>query len=78
MKFVRTELDLEVYGNNYKLRFPTMIEFSHFAEESEKEDSNEVQLTYRLLEKLGLPKSVSEGLEPQHLQQIIEAISPKK
>lgn len=78
MKFVRTVLELDIYGEKHTLRFPTMAEFSHFADEAEKEGTNEVQLTYRLLEKLGLPQTVCEGLEPSHLTQIVDSLAPKK
>ena len=94
MKFVRTVLELDIYGEQYKLRFPTMAEFSHFADEADKaakiakriekgekgleEGTNEVQLTYRLLAKLGLPQSVCEGLEPRHLTEIVDSLAPKK
>ena len=78
MKFIRTELELDIYGEIHKLRFPTMAEFSHFATEAEKDGANEVELTYRLLAKLGLPQATCEGLEPKHLQQRVESLAPKK
>jgi|TARA_R110000851_G_scaffold298994_9_gene454823 hypothetical protein len=78
MKFVRTVLELDIYGEKHALRFPTMAEFTNFAEEATKEGTNEVQLTYRLLEKLGLPQKVCEGLEPNHLSQIVDSLAPKK
>lgn len=78
MKFVRTVLELDIYGDKHSLRFPTMREFSKFADLASKDSTNEVQLTYDLLKALGLPSEVSENLEPNHLQQIVESLAPKK
>jgi len=79
LEFKRRELALKVYGEEYKILFPTVSQVQNYAKELNKrgeEDAGELLLEF--LDKLGLPKEVSGEMESDHLQQVVNALMPAK
>ena len=77
MKFVKTQIKVNIYGADYTINFPTMEKFESFSTRQE-EGGSEIDLTYDFLEGLGLPKDVAKKMEVGHLNQLVEALVAKK
>jgi hypothetical protein len=78
-EFVKRSLQLKIYGEAFKMRFPTVGETREYAKHlkgSEEADATESLLDF--LEKLGLPKRVSEDMEADHLAELCEELMPSK
>lgn len=77
MKFVETVIELNVYGSEFKVRFPNMGELSAFESEASKKNVNEIELLLNFLDTLGLPKETSKKMEPDHVRQVMELFKGK-
>ena len=77
LEIVKRELNLKVYGEEYKLLFPNNRMVSKYRKDlaSKNEDEQE-QAIYSLLEDCGLPKTVTEEMEPEHLVQVLKVLIP--
>ena len=79
LKFERRVLELDLYGESFKLRFPSVGESQEYVKKleglSEKEAGDGL---VDFLDKLGLPKEKSMAMETEHLTQVIEALMPAK
>lgn len=81
MEFKRTEIEVKVYGGTHKLRLPTFRHVAEYRAAVKEAGSDEMKLADGLitfLERLGLPKDVSEDLEVDHLAQLANFILEKK
>jgi hypothetical protein len=79
MEFKKRTLKLNVYGNSYEIDFPTVKKTQQYAEKlKEFGDDGAVDAVLDFLGDLGLPKNVTEEMEPEHLGQVIEALVPEK
>jgi len=76
MKFERSVLSVNIYGESKEIRFPTLLETKSFTKAQEKGD--EIESLVLFLESLGLERKVSESMEVPHLTKIIEALSSEK
>ena len=79
LKFERTEVALNAYGEEFKLKRPTVSEQEEYGKKIEKcEEENKAEMLLDLLAKCGLPKNVSSEMESDHLMQVVEALMPTK
>lgn len=85
MKFERTILEFDIYGEKYTLTKPLKRQMDEYAIAYKKaEDEKDVKLQTKLLDDLlndiGLPKKVADEMESQHLNALIAEVlsSPKK
>ncbi len=76
MKFERSELNIDLYGEQIKIRFPNVKEVDLFSKKLV--ESNEIDATLDFLDGLGLKKELSLNMEADHLKQIIEALTQGK
>lgn len=75
LKFEKKVLDLEVYGEKYLIKFPTIKQQNEYVkkyDEAKHESKNEVLKDY--LADLGLPQSVFDELYPEDAMQIVESL----
>lgn len=77
MKFVKTEIKLDVYGQEATVRFPTMGELSALDTDQRKDGVDEVELLISFLDKLGLKRELSSTMEPDHIKQVMEVFKGK-
>ena len=70
---------VDLDGGEHILRRPTVLEVAELSE-SKKTDSakDTVDATLNWLEKMGLPKKVSESMEIDDLLSLVELLSAKK
>ena len=79
MEFKRTELELTIYGQKCKLRFPVMREFREFSKKAANaSEQDSLDLTKDFLCSLGMSEQLFEELEPDHMRQIIESVTSKQ
>ena len=79
MELKRRELKLKLYGEDYVLSYPTVKMAQEFGKKlKEKGEEESMQLAFELLDKLGLPISVCEEMEIDHVMQVIDQIMPSK
>lgn len=78
MKFQKSELKIDIYGQEVTLSFPTIMQLKELDKKATKKGADEIGESISFLEKLGLPKHIAEELEPQHFKDIIEALTVKK
>jgi hypothetical protein len=79
MKFTRRELSVEIYGEAYKISFPTVKQSQEYGKSVESaDDSDATGKLLDFLEGLGLPKNVAEEMESEHLTQVIAALVPSQ
>lgn len=79
LEFKKRELELKVYGDVYKLNFPTVKQTQEYAKKLEGVSDNEATgLIINLLDTLGLPGEVTNEMEPEHLGLVIAELMPSK
>jgi hypothetical protein len=75
----RTELKINVYGEDYELRSPTVDEVAELQERIEKLDDDSPLKTLPVmksyLSSLGLPEKVVSGLEAKHFIQLVSWVN---
>lgn len=79
MEFKRRSLKVNVYGVAHELHYPTVGESKVYSKEVrglENDEATDALLGF--LEKLGLPRNVSEDMESEHLEQLVGALVPNK
>jgi hypothetical protein len=69
MKFIKDVFDCEIYGENYKLSKPTVDQVERF---SKSKKSETIEGTKDFLAELGLPKTVTGGMQVEHLKEVVE------
>ena len=78
LNFKRRELELNVYGNDYKLSFPSVKQTQDYAKKAKRAgDDESASMLVEFLDKLGLPKDISLEMEAEHLTQVVEALIPQ-
>lgn len=79
MEFKRRELRVNVYGNEYTLKFPTVKQSQDYASKVKgMNDSEATEALLDFIDNLGLPKNVSSDMESEHLTTLIQALVPDK
>lgn len=81
MELKRTELKVNIYGQDCVLRFPVMREFREFsrkAEAAKDDDVKALDMTKEFLCSLGMKADIFEELEPDHMKQILDAVTVKQ
>ncbi len=80
MEILKSEIDLKIFGQDYKIKPPTAIVAAEFNKEisSLNDEVETIKKAIAFLDSLGLPSAVGEQLELHHLQKIIELIASKK
>lgn len=78
MEFKRTELKLNVYGKDYTVKFPSIGELSHYEKQLKNDTGNEIEHVLNLLDSLGLPRNIANGMEMHHLMAVVEKFTEKK
>ena len=77
LKLQRTKLEIDVYGESYNLRRPTVEEQDNYGKEVKNLKENEqTAVLISLIDKCGLPKKIQLGMEAQHLLQVVSALMP--
>ena len=75
MKLVKEVLSLELYGTKCELRFPTLREIENMEKENVK--GEELNAMRSFLIGLGLPESIYDELQANHVTQIMEKLAGK-
>lgn len=83
LKIVRKEIELDIYGEKHRLKYPSakrMIQFSMDADKivNGSSEKNEYELASDLLQDCGLKNSVIESLYYEDLITIINALKGVK
>lgn len=80
LKFERSKVSVEIYGEKLELRKPTFgesVELSKKIKENGGEE-NSTEIIMQFLESLGLPKQLLQSMEAEHVVTLLEHISGKK
>lgn len=82
MELKRRVLQFKFEDENVELKFPTVIHMSKYAKDikasQKKDDGKMLDIMMDMLVTLGLPIKLKDQLEPEHVENIMAAISPKK
>lgn len=78
-KFTRSVLELEIYGQEYKLGKLTLDEAQEFGKETKDlDDQARGEKLLGLLEKKGLPKDLILSMEVDHITELVNLLMPAK
>ena len=77
LEFKRRVLKFNLDDKDYKLNYPTVSQVQVYSKEY-AESNDQLGTVMKFLEKLGLEKSVCEGMEMPHLNQILEKLTEEK
>lgn len=80
MEFVRSEVEIKVYGEALKMRLPTYketIQYRIDIKECGEDEEKQTHCLFSFLGKLGMPESVCDKLEIHHMSQVIDLILKK-
>ena len=76
IEFKRTELELKIYGKEYRVRYPKVSEFQSYSSKAANvEAEKQFDLTRDFLVKLGLDDEIVGELELAHLKRIVATVS---
>jgi len=80
LEFKKRELELDIYGELVKMSFPTVSQFRVYQEKLShcSKDTDAFSLMTELLAELGLKKELIDGMEPEHLNLVMDTISGVK
>jgi hypothetical protein len=71
------KLEIKYNDKILSLSFPTALQVESMQEDL-KQNPDSIRPTLNLLEKLGLTKELSENMEIEHIESIIDALTSKK
>jgi hypothetical protein len=75
----RTESNVSIYGQVYKVRRPTVLEASKIRTDlRDKTEDEQLQSAINFLESLGVPRSVCQELELDHFTKIVDFVLSSK
>jgi hypothetical protein len=80
MEFVKSEVEVKVYGETYKMRLPTYKETINYRVQISAcgdDESKQTDCLFDFLSKLGLPEAASDNLEIHHMSQLIDMLLKK-
>ena len=77
LEFTRKELKFKLDGNEYLLKFPSVKQISEYSVSYEKAE-DKFDCIVEFLNRLGLSREVSEGMELDHLTTILKALTEEK
>jgi len=83
MQLKKRELDLDVYGEIFKLEFPTALRMVAFMDEirliiTGESKKTDYDLSIELLVECGLPEEKAKTLYGQNIQEVIAVLDGKK
>lgn len=79
LEFSKKVLKFKFDGNEYEMKYPSVIQVNLFAEKQRKaSDDDSLLNVLDLFAELGLPREVSEQLEVEHLTKIVEVLTEGK
>jgi len=80
VEFKRTEFVFKLDEKEYRVKHPSVMQVEALQKEYKKDDEKKQDLgvVISFLENLGLPKDVSYGMEPGHLETIVDSICGSK
>lgn len=80
MEILKSQIELKVFGTDYKLTPPTALKSAEFKKEVSAltDEVDVVKKAIEFLVESGLSKDVCDQLELHHLERIIELIASKK
>lgn len=81
IKLTRAAVKFEIYGKEHTLRKPTWLELEDLQESTAapgESAKKKLQQTREFVVSLGLPDEVAKSLDYDHMQTIIDAVTPKK
>ena len=79
MEFSRTKLKINLYGDLYEMKRPSVDESQNYARRvKDKDDGESMELLKEFLENLGLPGKALGEMEIDHLTQLMEGLMPGK
>lgn len=67
-------INIEIDGNVYVLKNPTVAEIRNVRAEQRKENADEIEVSIKWLATLGLPEDVTDALPPKCLEDILDFI----
>ena len=76
MELKRKVLNLKFDGGEYKITFPTVKQLRELSQK--KDGENDLDMTLRFLDVLGLPTIVSETMEADHIKEIVDHLTAQK
>lgn len=76
MELKRKELKLKFDGQDFVIKFPTVKQIKELSKKQEGED--DLDMTLRFLDALGLSKDVAETMEPDHIKEIVDHLTAQK
>lgn len=74
MPRVRAKEIIDLYGDRYEIKIPTVKEAMDFDRDLSNPDSDKLKITVGFLTKLGLPKKAIFDIEADHLSILIDTI----
>jgi len=77
LKFKKSVQEIDLYGEKFEVRFPTVGELDSFSEQMLKSTS-EFKTLAGFLAALGLPEDKAESMELGHLKELIDILSTQK
>ena len=77
LEFIRRELKFKLDDVEYNLKFPSVKQISLYSKEYDESDDKFI-CVINFLANLGLKSEISEGMEMNHLTQIVEALTQEK
>ena len=77
LEFKRRQFSFKIDGKEYRVNHPTVGQLRSFESDNKKSTDN-FESTIVFLEKLGLDRELSLGLEMDHLLTIVNSISGQK
>lgn len=82
MEFNRTQVKVTIYGEAHTLRLPTFQQSREYRKQflaCEKDEEKQTDCLLEFLDKVvGLKRSVSDQMEPEHLESLVEMLLSKK
>jgi len=73
MEFKKRVLKVKVYGEEIELTYPTVGQFKSFQKKLDGDVTLDDMIDF--LEMLGMKKEITESLEPEHLNLIIQELT---
>jgi len=71
-KRARAKEKINLYGQIYEIKKPTVAEAMNYDRDVNNPDHNTVKVTVDFLNKLGLPKRTAYDIQAEHLSQLVE------
>lgn len=79
LEYKRRQIELDLYGEKFLVKFPTPVQLDSFIEETKKiqlgeSNAKEIDLMFEMLEQLGLPRSKAKEMEMGHINDLTNVL----